>query len=121
MVTYKQLQKKTRKFKLKTNRKRALQGNPQKKAHCLRVYKTPPKKPNSARRSVARVGLNNFLKVTAYIPGENHNLQKYSCVLLRGGRVPDLPGVFYKIIRGKYDCHSVLKRKKSRSIYGTKK
>ena len=98
-----------------------LKQSPQKKGFCIRVYKAAPKKPNSARRSVARVGLTNKLQLTAYIPGETHNLQKFSAVLIRGGRLQDVPGVNYKVIRGKYDCQSVLKRKKSRSLFGTKK
>jgi small subunit ribosomal protein S12 len=105
------------------NKKRTilLQNSPQKKGFCIRVYKAAPKKPNSAQRSVARIGLTNTFHLTAYIPGETHNLQKFSAVLVRGGRLQDVPGVNYKVIRGKYDCQSVLKRKKSRSLYGTKK
>jgi len=121
MITYRQLTNRKRKEKKKSKRTKALQQNPQKKGHCLRVYRTAPKKPNSARRPVARIGLVNNIPVTAYIPGENNNLQKFSCVLIRGGRVPDLPGVNFKIIRGKYDCLGVVQRRSSRSCYGVKK
>ncbi len=121
MVTYNQLLKVQRQLKKKTSRTKALEKNPQKKGHCLRVYRTAPKKPNSARRPVARIGLVNGTAITAYIPGENNNLQKFSCVLIRGGRVPDLPGVNFKVIRGKYDCVGVLNRRSSRSRYGVKK
>jgi small subunit ribosomal protein S12 len=121
MVTFNQLLKIQRKSKYRKTRSIALQYNPQKKGHCVRVYKAAPKKPNSARRSVARIVLTNGRYLTAYIPGEGNNLQRYSSVLVRGGRLQDVPGVNYKIVRGKYDCHSVLKRKKSRSLYGTKK
>ena len=95
----------------------ALQHNPQKRGVCTRVFTTTPKKPNSALRKVARVRL----VVTAYIPGEGHNLQEHSIVLIRGGRVRDLPGVRYKIIRGAYDCAAVQNRKKARSRYGAKR
>jgi small subunit ribosomal protein S12 len=99
----------------------ALQSNPQKRGVCVRVYTTTPKKPNSALRKVARVKLTNGIEVTAYIPGEGHNLQEHSIVLLRGGRTKDLPGVRYKIIRGALDTAGVAKRKQSRSKYGAKK
>ena len=99
----------------------ALSSCPQKKGICLKVYTITPKKPNSALRKVARVKLTNNIEITAYIPGEGHNLQEHSIVLIRGGRVKDLPGIKYKIIRGKLDCHSVKKRKQGRSKYGTKK
>ena len=99
----------------------ALKGNPQKRAVCTRVYTTSPKKPNSALRKVARVRLVNGIETTAYIPGEGHNLQEHSIVLIRGGRVRDLPGVRYKIIRGAYDCAAVANRKKARSRYGAKR
>jgi small subunit ribosomal protein S12 len=98
----------------------ALQGCPQKRGVCTRVYTTTPKKPNSALRKVARVRLTNSIEVTAYIPGEGHNLQEHSIVLVRGGRVKDLPGVRYHIIRGALDTSGVEDRKKSRSKYGTK-
>ncbi len=94
---------------------------PQKRGVCIKVFTTTPKKPNSAQRKVARVRLTNGLETTAYIPGEGHNLQEHSVVLLRGGRVKDLPGVRYHIIRGKLDCQGVKGRKQSRSCYGTKK
>jgi small subunit ribosomal protein S12 len=99
----------------------ALNNCPQKKGICLKVYTINPKKPNSAVRKVARVKLTNKIEITAYIPGEGHNLQEHSIVLIRGGRVKDLPGIKYKIIRGKLDCHGVKKRKQGRSKYGTKK
>ena len=98
----------------------ALAGCPQKRGVCTRVYTTTPKKPNSALRKVARVRLTNAIEVTAYIPGEGHNLQEHSIVLVRGGRVKDLPGVRYHIIRGALDTSGVEDRKKSRSKYGTK-
>lgn len=120
MPTYHQLLKFGRKVKVRVNKIAALQGAPQKKGTCIRVFTTKPKKPNSAIRKVARVRLSNKLKITAYIPGEGHNLQDHSVVLIRGGRVPDLPGVKYKIIRGKYDVTPVVKRKNGRSHYGTK-
>jgi small subunit ribosomal protein S12 len=99
----------------------ALENCPQKRGVCTRVYTTTPKKPNSALRKVARVRLTNSMEVTAYIPGEGHNLQEHSIVLIRGGRVKDLPGVRYHIIRGTLDTSGVEDRKKSRSKYGTKK
>ena len=98
----------------------ARRGNPQKRGVCTRVYTTTPKKPNSALRKVARVRLTNGFEVTAYIPGEGHNLQEHSIVLIRGGRVKDLPGVRYHIIRGTLDAAGVGERKKSRSKYGAK-
>ncbi|HEY6097342.1 MAG TPA: 30S ribosomal protein S12, partial [Candidatus Deferrimicrobium sp.] len=97
----------------------ALDACPQKRGVCLRVYTTTPKKPNSALRKVARVRLTNGLEVTVYIPGEGHNLQEHSVVMIRGGRVKDLPGVRYHIIRGKLDSVGVQDRRKSRSKYGT--
>ncbi len=121
MVTFKQLIWNKRKLKVRTDRKRALEKCPQKKGYCLRVYKAAPKKPNSARRSVARVHLSNNRQVTVYIPGEEHALQKHSSVLIRGGRVPDLPGVKFKVIRGKFDSSPVKNRCSSRSRYGVKK
>ena len=99
----------------------ALKGNPQKRGVCTRVYTSTPKKPNSALRKVARVRLTNGIEVTSYIPGEGHNLQEHSMVLVRGGRVKDLPGVRYHIIRGTLDASGVEGRNQSRSKYGTKK
>jgi len=99
----------------------ALQGSPQKRGVCTRVYTTTPKKPNSALRKVARVRLTNGIEVTAYIPGEGHNLQEHSIVLIRGGRVKDLPGVRYHIIRGSLDTQGVQDRKQGRSKYGAKR
>lgn len=99
----------------------ALQGSPQKRGVCTRVYTTTPKKPNSALRKVARVRLTNSIEVTAYIPGEGHNLQEHSIVLIRGGRVKDLPGVRYHIVRGTLDTAGVTDRKQGRSKYGAKK
>jgi small subunit ribosomal protein S12 len=99
----------------------ALKNNPQKRGVCVRVYTTTPKKPNSALRKVARVRLVNGIEVTAYIPGIGHNLQEHSVVLVRGGRVKDLPGIRYKIIRGALDAAGVKNRNKSRSKYGVKK
>jgi small subunit ribosomal protein S12 len=98
-----------------------LRGSPQKRGVCTRVYTTTPRKPNSALRKVARVRLSNGREVTAYIPGEGHNLQEHSVVLVRGGRVPDLPGVRYHIVRGTLDASGVKDRKKGRSKYGAKK
>ena len=99
----------------------ALKHNPQKRGVCTRVFTTTPKKPNSALRKVARVRLVNGIEVTAYIPGEGHNLQEHSMVLVRGGRVKDLPGVRYKIVRGALDTQAVKNRKQARSRYGAKK
>jgi small subunit ribosomal protein S12 len=99
----------------------ALMGSPQKRGVCVRVYTTTPKKPNSALRKVARVRLTNGVEVTAYIPGEGHNLQEHSVVLVRGGRVKDLPGVRYHLVRGSLDSSGVEKRRKSRSKYGAKR
>jgi len=101
-------------------RNRALQACPQRRGVCTRVYTSSPKKPNSALRKIARVRLTNGIEVTAYIPGEGHNLQEHSIVLVRGGRVKDLPGVRYHIVRGALDCSGVDKRKRSRSKYGSK-
>ena len=106
---------------IKRKKTPALQGCPQKRGVCTRVYTTTPKKPNSALRKVARVRLTNGIEVTAYIPGEGHNLQEHSVVLIRGGRVKDLPGVRYHIIRGTLDASGVADRRKSRSKYGAKK
>jgi small subunit ribosomal protein S12 len=121
MPTIEQLIKLQRKKSKKKTKSPALQNCPQKKAICTRVYTTTPKKPNSALRKVARVRLNNGIEVTAYIPGIGHNLQEHSVVLIKGGRVKDLPGVRYHIIRGCLDCAGVKNRKNGRSKYGTKK
>ena len=121
MPTINQLVRKGRKRQFKKNRVPALDACPQKRGVCTRVYTTTPKKPNSALRKVARVRLSNGHEVTAYIPGEGHNLQEHSVVLLRGGRVKDLPGVRYHILRGNLDTQGVANRKQRRSLYGTKK
>ena len=120
MPTVHQLIRKKRKKILKKTKSTALRRSPQKRGVCTRVYTTTPKKPNSALRKVARVRLTNGIEVTAYIPGEGHNLQEHSIVLIRGGRVKDLPGVGYHIIRGVLDTGGVEGRKKSRSLYGAK-
>ncbi len=121
MPTTNQLFRKGRsKIKVKTKAP-ALQSSPQKRGVCMRVYTSTPKKPNSALRKVARVRLTNGLEITTYIPGEGHNLQEHSVVLVRGGRIKDLPGVRYHIIRGTLDSVGVQDRKKSRSKYGTKR
>lgn len=121
MPTINQLVRKGRVVVSSKNKAPALDACPQKRGVCTRVYTTTPKKPNSALRKVARVRLTNGIEVTAYIPGEGHNLQEHSIVLIRGGRVKDLPGVRYHIIRGTLDTSGVEDRKKSRSKYGTKK
>ena len=121
MPTINQLVRKGRKNVLKKDKPPALKGSPQKRGVCTRVYTTTPKKPNSALRKVARVRLTNGFEVTSYIPGEGHNLQEHSIVLIRGGRVKDLPGVRYHIIRGTLDASGVAERKQSRSKYGTKR
>jgi small subunit ribosomal protein S12 len=121
MPTINQLCNFIRKPKKKVKKTPALQKCPQKKGVCVRVFTRTPKKPNSAIRKVARIKLTNNINVTAYIPGEGHNLQEYSTVLMRGGRVKDLPGVKYHLIRGKFDFLGVKDRKTSRSKYGTKK
>ncbi len=121
MPTINQLVKKGREKVTKKNKVPALQGNPQKRGVCTRVYTTTPKKPNSALRKVARVRLTTGIEVTAYIPGEGHNLQEHSLVLIEGGRVKDLPGVRYHIVRGTLDTAGVSDRKNSRSRYGAKK
>ena len=105
----------------KKNATPALKGNPQKRGVCTRVYTTTPKKPNSALRKVARVRLTNNIEVNAYIPGEGHNLQEHSIVLIEGGRVKDLPGVRYHVVRGTLDASGVSDRRQSRSKYGAKK
>ena len=120
MPTIQQLVRKGRQDKVAKNNTPALQGSPQRRGVCTRVYTTTPKKPNSALRKVARVRLSNGIEVTAYIPGEGHNLQEHSIVLVRGGRVRDLPGVRYHIVRGKLDCQGVSDRKQARSKYGAK-
>jgi small subunit ribosomal protein S12 len=119
--TIQQLVRKGRQDKESKIKKPALKGSPQRRGVCTRVYTTTPKKPNSALRRVARVRLTSGTEVTAYIPGEGHNLQEHSIVLVRGGRVRDLPGVRYKIIRGALDTQGVKGRKQARSRYGTKK
>jgi small subunit ribosomal protein S12 len=121
LPTINQLVRKGRKKVLKKNKAPALGSSPQKRGVCTRVYTTTPKKPNSALRKVARVRLSNGMEVTAYIPGEGHNLQEHSIVLIRGGRVKDLPGVRYHIIRGTLDTGGVADRMQARSKYGAKR
>ena len=121
MPTINQLVRKGRREIKAKNTAPALQSCPQKRGVCTRVYTTTPKKPNSALRKVARVRLTNGMEVTAYIPGEGHNLQEHSIVMIRGGRVKDLPGVRYHIVRGTLDTSGVEERKRGRSKYGTKK
>ncbi len=121
MPTINQLVKYGRERRRKKSKAPALEGCPQKRGVCVRVYTVTPKKPNSALRKVARVRLSNGIEVTAYIPGEGHNLQEHSIVLVRGGRVKDLPGVRYKIIRGTLDAAGVQGRRQSRSKYGAKR
>ena len=121
MPTINQLIRKGREKIIKRNKVPALDACPQKRGVCIRVYTTTPKKPNSALRKVARVKLTNGQEVSAYIPGEGHNLQEHSVVLIRGGRVKDLPGVRYHILRGTLDTQGVETRKQRRSHYGTKK
>jgi len=121
MPTINQLIRKGRKEQKKKNTTPALKGCPQKRGVCIRVYTSTPKKPNSALRKVARVRLSNGMEVTSYIPGEGHNLQEHSVVLLRGGRVKDLPGVRYHIIRGTLDTLGVDDRRQGRSKYGAKR
>tara|TARA_X000000368_G_scaffold400920_1_gene373262 strand:+ start:49 stop:420 length:372 start_codon:yes stop_codon:yes gene_type:complete len=121
MPTINQLVRKGRIAQKKRNKVPALGSCPQKRGVCTRVYTTTPKKPNSALRKVARVKLTNGQEVSAYIPGEGHNLQEHSVVLLRGGRVKDLPGVRYHILRGTLDTQGVSARKQRRSLYGAKK
>lgn len=121
MPTINQLVRKGRQKIKKKTKSPALESCPQKRGVCTRVYTTTPKKPNSALRKVARVRLTNGVEVTSYIPGIGHNLQEHSVVLIRGGRVKDLPGVRYHIIRGTLDALGVQDRKKSRSKYGTKR
>ena len=121
MPTINQLIKKSRVKPVTRNKVPALERQPLKRGVCVKVYTTTPKKPNSALRKVARVRLSNGFEVTAYIPGEGHNLQEHSVVLLRGGRVKDLPGVRYHILRGNLDTQGVTNRKQRRSLYGAKK
>ncbi len=121
MPTINQLVRKGRKKTVDKSKTPALKGNPQKRGVCTRVFTTTPKKPNSALRKVARVRLSSGIEVTAYIPGEGHNLQEHSIVLVRGGRVKDLPGVRYRIVRGSLDCAAVDNRKQARSRYGAKR
>ena len=119
--TIQQLVRKGRTPKSSKGKTPALKGSPQRRGVCTRVYTTTPKKPNSALRKVARVRLSSGIEVSAYIPGEGHNLQEHSMVLVRGGRVKDLPGVRYRIIRGALDTQGVRDRKQARSKYGAKK
>ena len=121
MPTINQLVRKGRQTLAVKAKTPALKQSPQKRGVCTRVYTATPKKPNSALRKVARVRLTNGIEVSAYIPGEGHNLQEHSVVLIRGGRVKDLPGVRYHIIRGTLDCAGVANRNQSRSLYGAKK
>lgn len=121
MPTLSQLVRKGRKSKISKNDTPALQACPQRRGVCVRVYTSTPKKPNSALRKVARVRLTNGIEVTSYIPGIGHNLQEHSVVLIRGGRIKDLPGVRYHVVRGALDTIGVNERKQSRSKYGVKK
>lgn len=121
MPTVNQLVRKGRTRRIEKTNSPALDSCPQKRGVCTRVYTSTPKKPNSALRKVARVRLTNKIEVTAYIPGEGHNLQEHSIVMIRGGRIKDLPGVRYHIVRGTMDTSGVADRKNSRSKYGTKK
>ncbi len=121
MPTINQLVRESREQQRRKNTAPALQGSPQKRGVCTRVYTSTPKKPNSALRKVARVRLTNGFEVTSYIPGVGHNLQEHSGVLIRGGRVKDLPGVRYHIIRGTLDSIGVQERRQSRSKYGAKR
>jgi small subunit ribosomal protein S12 len=121
MPTVSQLVRQGRKISIEKTKSPALQGCPQRRGVCTRVFTTTPKKPNSALRKVARVRLTNGIEVTAYIPGEGHNLQEHSQVMIRGGRVKDLPGVRYHIIRGTMDSQGVEGRRQRRSKYGAKR
>lgn len=121
MPTINQLIKSPRAMSAPRNKVPALKGCPQRRGVCVRVYVTTPKKPNSAKRKVARVKLTSGYEVIAYIPGEKHNLQEHSIVLIKGGRVKDLPGVRYRIVRGALDTQGVEGRKRSRSMYGAEK
>ncbi len=121
MPTINQLVRKGRKKETKKNPTPALKGSPQRRGVCTRVYTTTPKKPNSALRKVARIRLTTGYEITAYIPGEGHNLQEHNIVLVRGGRVKDLPGIRYTVVRGALDTSGVEDRRQARSKYGTKK
>ena len=121
MPTINQLVRKSREKQSRRNKVPAMEANPQKRGVCTRVYTTTPKKPNSALRKVARVRLTNQIEVTTYIPGGGHNLQEHSVVLIRGGRVKDLPGVRYHIVRGTLDTAGVANRRQNRSKYGAKR
>ena len=121
MPTIQQLVRKGRAELIDKSKSPALDSCPQRRGVCVRVYTTTPKKPNSAMRKVARVRLTNQKEVNAYIPGEGHNLQEHSIVMVRGGRVKDLPGVRYHIIRGTLDCAGIEARRQGRSLYGSKK
>ena len=121
MPTINQLCKTRRFIKIRRNKVPALQSNPQKKGVCLKIFLRTPKKPNSALRKLARLKLTNGKRITAYIPGEGHKLQEYSTVLIRGGRVKDLPGIKYHLVRGKLDFTGLKNRKTARSKYGTKR
>ncbi len=121
MPTINQLVRMRRRAKVRKTKAPALESCPQKRGVCTRVFTQTPKKPNSALRKVARVRLTTGMEVTSYIPGEGHNLQEHSVILIQGGRVKDLPGVRYHTIRGKLETHGVTDRKQSRSRYGTKR
>ena len=121
MLTLNQLIKNFRKKKQKKNKVPNLKKMPQRKAVCVKIFIRTPKKPNSALRKLARIHFSDYSLTTAYIPGEGHNLMKFSTVLMRGGRTKDLPGLKYKLIRGKFDLENVKKRKQGRSKYGVKK
>lgn len=121
MSTINRLLNKLRKLKIKKINRPALQGNPQKKGICDKVFTCSPRKPNSAVRKVVKVTLSNGITTEAYIPGEGHTLQKFGIVLVRGGRTPDLPGMKYRLVRGKFDFQGLQSRKTARSMYGTKK
>ena len=114
-------QQRTRKTRMREKKTPALKGSPQKRGVCMRVYTKTPKKPNSAIRKIAKIRLSNTREIIAYIPGEGHNLQEHSVVLVRGGRVKDMPGIKYKVIRGVLDAQGLKQRKQGRSKYGTKK
>ena len=114
-------QQRTRKTRMRDKKTPALKGSPQKRGVCMRVYTKTPKKPNSAIRKIAKTRLSNTREIIAYIPGEGHNLQEHSVVLVRGGRVKDMPGIKYKVIRGILDAQGLKQRKQGRSKYGTKK
>jgi small subunit ribosomal protein S12 len=121
MITFRQLSLHPRIRKIKLNRFKAIDHCPQKKGVCVKVFETTPRKPNSAKRKVARVKLSNGRMITASIPGEGHNLSQHSVVLIRAGRIKDLPGVRYRVMRGKFDAGPLSKRTKKRSKYGVKK